>query len=185
VAPDGAKEPLGSTNEGIAALVKTKDLVGGARNANADTFSDWSDWTAGFAQPERAGGAKVEPVVAAIDLKSGGEASRAAREIKKLTGLAVALHELDTIEGLECADQDGRCDSSRLAHDIQHEVRAVIEKNVGVAGGEIHRTNARSRAAEMMSGGIAGWISFRFHDAAAQAARGKIVDDDLSDEEAS
>jgi len=87
-----------------------------------------------FAQPERAGGAKVEPVVAAIDLKSGGEASRTAREIKKLTGLAVALHELDTIEGLECADQDGRCDSSRLAHDIQHEVRAVIEKNVGVAG---------------------------------------------------
>ena len=167
MAPDGAKEPLRSTNEGIPALVKTKDLVGGARNADADSFSDWSGRTAGFAQPERAGGAKVETVVAAIDLKSGGEASRAAREIEKLASLAVALHELDAIEGLECADQDGRCDSSRLAHDIQHEVRAVIEKNVGVAGGEVHRTDARSRAAEMMSGGIAGRISFRFHDAAA------------------
>src|SRR5437870_1306370 len=36
---------------------------------------------AGFAQPERAGSAKVEAVVAAIDLKSCGEASGTAGEI--------------------------------------------------------------------------------------------------------
>jgi hypothetical protein len=35
-----------------------------------------------------------------------------------------------------------------------------------------------------MSGGIAWWIGFRFHDAAAKAARREIVDDDFSNEEA-
>jgi hypothetical protein len=37
----------------------------------------------------------------------------------------------------------------------------------------------------MMSSGIAGRIGFRFHDAAAEAARGEIVDDNFSDKEAS
>jgi len=54
-----------------------------------------------------------------------------------------------------------------------------------MTGAEIHRTDARSRAAEMMSGGIARRIRFRFHDTAAEAARREIVDDDFSDEETS
>jgi hypothetical protein len=37
----------------------------------------------------------------------------------------------------------------------------------------------------VVPGGIAGGIGFRFHDAAAEAARRKIVDDGSSDEEAS
>ena len=37
----------------------------------------------------------------------------------------------------------------------------------------------------MMSGGIAGRIGFRLNDATAEAARGEIVDDNSSDEEAS
>jgi hypothetical protein len=123
--------------------------------------------------------------VAPIDLKSGGEASGAGRETEKLTGLALALHQLDAIEGLERADENGRGDSSGLAHDIEHEVRAIVEKNVGVARREVHRTDARSRAAEVMSGGIAGRIGFRFHNAAAEASRGEIVDDDPSDKETS
>jgi hypothetical protein len=36
-----------------------------------------------------------------------------------------------------------------------------------------------------MSGGIPWRVGFRFHDAAAEAARGEIVDHDFSDEEAS
>ena len=117
-------------------------------------------------------------------MKSGGEASGAGRESEKLTGLALALHQLDAIEGLKGPDEDGSGDSSRFAHDIEHEVRAIIKKNVSVAGIEIHRTDARSRSAEMMSGGVAWRISFRLDDAAAQAALGKIVDNDFSDEEA-
>ena len=54
-----------------------------------------------------------------------------------------------------------------------------------MAGSKIHRANAGSGAAEMVSGGIAGRISFRFHNAAAEAARRKIVDDHFSNEEAS
>jgi len=37
----------------------------------------------------------------------------------------------------------------------------------------------------MMSGGIAGRIGFRFHDAATEPAHGKIVDDNFPDKEAS
>jgi len=123
--------------------------------------------------------------VATVDLKSGSEAPGAAGEIEESGGLAMALHELDAFERFEGADEDCGGDSGRLAHDIEHEVRAIVEKNVGMAGGEVHRTNARSRAAEMMSGGIAGRIGFRFHNTAAEAARGEIVDDNSSDEEAS
>ena len=160
-------------------------MIGGTGNANADGFSDGANRMAGFTQPEGAGGAKVEAVVAAIDLKSGGQASGAAGDIEKPSGLAVALHELDALKRFEGADEDRRGSSHGLAHDIEHEVRAIAEKNVGVAMSEIHRTNARSRATEVMSGGVAGRIGFRFHDAAAEAARGEIVDDDSPDEETS
>jgi hypothetical protein len=54
-----------------------------------------------------------------------------------------------------------------------------------VARREVHRTDARSRTAEMMSRGIAGRIGLRFHDAAAEASRGEIVDDNSSDKETS
>ncbi len=122
--------------------------------------------------------------MAAPDLECGSKASRAAREIEKPVGLAVALHKLDALERFERSDENGRGDSGALAHDIEHEVRAIIEKNIGVARGEIHRANTRSRAAKVMSGGIAGRIGLRFHNAAAEAARGEIADDNFSDEEA-
>ena len=118
-------------------------------------------------------------------MKGGGKPSGAASKIKKPSGLAMALHEFDAIERFERADENRRGDSSGLTHDIQHEVRAVIEKNVGVAGSKIHRANTRRGPAEMMSRGIAGRIGLRFHDAAAQAARGKVVDDHFANEEAS
>jgi len=109
-------------------------MIGGARNADADGFSDWRERMAGFAQPERTGSAEVEAVVAAVDLKSGGEASGAAGKVEKPSGLAVALHKLDAFQRFEGADEDRSGGSGRLAHDIEHEVRAVVEKNVGVAG---------------------------------------------------
>jgi len=179
------QKAFGTANEGIATLVEAKELIGGASNADADGFPDGPDGMACFAQPERSGGAEVEAVVAAVDLKSGGEASGSTREIKKPGGPAVALQELDAIQGFEGANEDCGGGSGRLAHDIEHEVRAIVEENIGMTGAEIHRTDARSRAAEMMSGGIARRIRFRFHDTAAEAARREIVDDDFSDEETS
>jgi len=164
-------------------FVEAQESIRSASNTDADGFSDGPGRMAGFAQPERGGSAEIQPVVEAVDLKGGSKASRAAREIEKPGVLAVALHELDALEWFESPDEDGRGDSGALAHDIEHEVRAVIEKNVGMTVGEIHRTNARSWAAKVMSGGIAGRIGFRFHDAPAETARGEIVDDNFSDEE--
>jgi hypothetical protein len=139
---------------------------------------------AGFAQPELAGGAQVEPVVAAVDLKGGGEPSRATREIEKPSGLAVPLHDRDSVERFEGADENRGRNTSGFADDIEHEVRAIVEKNVDVAWSEIHRANPRCWAAKMVSGGVARRIGFCLHDAAAKAARREIVNDDLSDEEA-
>ncbi len=179
------QKALGAAHVRIATLVEAKELIGGTSNADADGFSDGPDGMACFAQPERAGGAEVAAVVAAVDLKGGGEASGAAGKIEKPCGLAVAPHEPDSIKRFEGADEDCGGGTGRLAYDVEHEVRAIVEKNVGMALGKVHRTNARSRAAEMMSGGIAGRIGFRFHDTAAEAARREIVDDDSSDEETS
>jgi hypothetical protein len=139
---------------------------------------------AGFAQPELTGGAQVEPVVGAVDLKSGGEPSRAPCEIEKPSGLAVSLHERDAVKRFGRADEDRRGYAGRFADDIEHKVRAIVEENVDVAWSEIHRANPRCWAAKMVSGGVARRIGFCLHDAAAKAARREIVDDDLSDEEA-
>ena len=123
--------------------------------------------------------------MAVVDSKGGSEPSGAAGEIEKSRGLAVALHKLDAIKGFESANEDRGGGSGGLANDIEHEVRAIVEENVSVAGTEIHRADAWSRATEVMSGGVAGRIGLRFHDTAAEAARKEIVDDDFSDEEAS
>jgi len=178
------KKALRTTDEGVASFVKAKHLIRGARNADADSFSDGPGRMTSFAKPEGTASAEVETVVAAVDSKGSSEASGAASEIEKPRGFAMALHERDAIEGFDRPDENRRGYSCGLAHNVQHEVRAVIEKNVRVAWPEIHRANARRRAAEMMSRGIAGRIGFRFHDAAAQAARRKIVNDDFSNEEA-
>ena len=150
----------------------------------ADRFSNRPDGMVAFAEPKRTLGAEVKTIVTAVDLKRGGKAAGTAGEIKKPSGLAVLAHDLEAIKWFERPDEYGRGDSSRLAHDVEHEVRAVVEKNVGMAGRKIHRANARSGAAEMMSGGIAGRIGFCFDDAAAETAGGEFADDDFSDEEA-
>ena len=182
---DREEKTLGAADEGIAAFVEAKELIGGTRDTDSNGLADGIDGEICFSEPQRARGAEVQTVVAAVDLKSCSEASGAASEIEKPSGLAVALHELNTFQWLDRADENRRGDSCKLAHDVEHEVRAVVEKNVGVAAVEIHRANARSRASEMMSCGIAGRIGFRFHDAAAEPARGEIVDDNFADKEAS
>jgi hypothetical protein len=183
--PRREEETLRAADKGVSTLIEPEELIGGAGNPDAHSFSDRPDGMADFAQPERAGSAKVEAIVAAVDLEGGGEASGPACEIENSSGLAMALHEFDAFERLEGADKDRGGDSGGLADDIEHEVRAVIEKDVGVAGREIHRANARSWPAEVMSGRIARRIGLCFHDATAEAARREIVHDDFPDEEAS
>jgi hypothetical protein len=135
------------------------------------------------AEPKRAGSAEVQAIVAAVDEKGGSEAAGAAGEIEKTSGVAISLHQFDAVKGFEGANEDGRGCAGRFADNVEHEVRAVIEKDVRVALREIHRTNAGSGAPEVMTGRIARRIGFGFHDAAAEAPDGKVVDDDFADEE--
>ncbi len=164
------EQAFGATDKRIATLVEAKEFIGCAANADAHGFFDSADGLVGFPKPQRARSAKVDAVVPAVDLESGGEPSWPAGEIVKSSGLPVALHDLNAFKWFDGPDQDRRGDSRRLAHDIEHEVRAVVKENVCVTGREVHRADARSRPTEVMTCGIAGWIGFCFHDPAAEAA---------------
>ena len=177
-------EPFRATDEGVATLKKTKQLIGGAGDADAHTFADEAGGMVDFAEPEFFVCAEINAIVAAIDLQRLREASRTAREIQKLGGFTMALHDFDSFKRLERANQNGRGGFGRLANDIEHKVRAVVEENVNVAGSKIHGFDARGGPAEMMPGGIARRIRFGLNDAAADAAGGKFVHHDFADEEA-
>ena len=178
-----AIKPFGAADEGVAALEKTEQLVGGACDANAHAFADGADAMVDFAEPEIFIFAEIDAIVAAIDLQSLREATRPAGETEKLGGFAMALHDCDAFERLERANEDGGGDFGRLADDIEHEMRAVVEENINVAGSEIHGFDARRGPAEMMTGGIARRIRFGFDDAAADASGRQVVHYDFADEE--
>ena len=108
--------------------------MGGAANSDALGSSDSPGGQVGYAEPQRTWGAKVHAVVAALDLKSGSEPSWPAGKIVKFRALSVTLHDLNAFKRLDSSDQDRRGDSRRLAHDIEHEVSAVVKKNVSVTG---------------------------------------------------
>jgi hypothetical protein len=175
---------FGAAHKGIPTLIEAKREIGGAGDADANGFPDGADGEVCFAEPERAGGTEIEAIVAPVNSKGGGEPAWATSEIEKASGLAMTLHQLDTFEGLKGADENGRGDSGRFADDVQHEMNAVIEKNIDVTRTEIHRTDAWGGPAEMVTCGIAWRIGFGFDDASAKAVSRKIVDDDFADEEA-
>src|SRR5882672_12350821 len=95
----------------------------------------------------------------------------------------MTLHQFDAIERLKSANEDRRGGAGGLADDVEHEVRAVVEKNIRVTGSEIHGANARRGSAKMVTRGITGGIGFRLDDAAAESSSGEIVDDYFADEE--
>jgi len=164
---NGAEQVLGTADERVASLVEAEELIGRPRDADSNGFADEPGGMLRRAEPQCAGSAKVEAVVAAVDLKSGGKTAGASRKIENPCGLAVLLHECDAIERFKRADEDSCSGPGRFADNIEHEVRAVVEENVGVTGGQIHRANTRRGSSEMMACGIAGRICFRFYNAAA------------------
>lgn len=91
----GAEETLRAADEGIAALIEAKKLVGGAGEPDADGFADGPNRMVRDAKPKGTGSAEVEPVVAAIDLQGRGETTGATGEIKKANCPAIAPHEFD------------------------------------------------------------------------------------------
>lgn len=122
--------------------------------------------------------------MAAIDLQSGSQTPRAAREVQQTRSFSMLLHQRDSFQGLECANEDSAGRAFRFAGNVEHEVRTVVEKNVSVARGEIHRADARGRTTIVMAGGIAWRIGFGFDDASTQASCGQFAHYDFADQKA-
>jgi len=182
-----------ATDEGAAALIEAKEAVYGSGDADARTLAE-DDGPPGFgsgpagagdgAEPERAGSAEIRGIEGAVDAQSGGEAPRTAREVEQTGSFTMLLHLRDTLKGLERADQDAPADSDRFCADVEHEVIAIAEIDVGVASAKKHGAIARGGAAKVVSGGIALRIRLRFHDTAAKPDAGEFADDNFADEKA-
>jgi hypothetical protein len=182
-----------ATDERAATLIEAKEAVGGSGDADARALPE-DDGPAGFGrapaqaadgtEPKRAGSAEIRGIEGAVDAQSGGEASRAAREVEQAGSFTLPLHLRDTLKGLERADQDAAADSDRFRADVEHEVIAIAEIDVGVASAEKHGAIARGGAAKVVSGRIALWVGFCFHDTAAKPGAGEFADDNFADEKA-
>jgi hypothetical protein len=191
--PESGAERGGSADEGAAALIKAKEPVGGTRDANTGALAEQERKLALWggsgrarydAEPEWAWRAEVGTVERTIDLQGGGKASRTAGEIEQARSLAMMLHLRNALEGLEGSDEDATADSSDFRTDVQHEMVAVAEIDIGVAAAQKHRPIAGGRTAKMVGGGIALWIGFGFHDAPAESDAFEFPDNHSTDQKA-
>ncbi len=91
---------------------------------------------------------------------------------------------VEAFERLKRAEQDAAADVRRFRGDIEHEMIAVGEVDVGMAAAEKHGAIARGWSAKVMRGGIARGIGFGFDDAAGESAGGELADYYFADEEA-
>jgi len=73
------EQAFGAADERIAALVEAEELIGSAGDPDSNALDDGAGAMLCHAEPERAGSAKIDAVVAAVDLKSGGETAGTAR----------------------------------------------------------------------------------------------------------
>src|SRR5258708_15519214 len=137
------------------------------------------------AKPERTRSAKVQAVIAAIDPQRRSEPSGATRKVQQPCRLAMTLHGGHAVERFERANQHAASYVSPFAAHIQHEVIAIGEVDVAVAMAEEERTIAASRAAVVVARRITRGIGLGLDDAAAEAARGKVMDDDFADKKTS
>jgi hypothetical protein len=95
----------------------------------------------------------------------------------------VKLHLVYAFERLKRTDQHPASNVQGFRGDIEHEMIAVGEVDVGVAAAEKHRAIARGGPSKMMGGGIARRIGFGFDDAADKLAGWEFANHHLADEE--
>ena len=67
---------------------------------------------------------------------------------------AARLHQLQTLHGLQGADEHGRRRSLRLGHGVHEMVQSVIDVDVRVTGLAVEGRVARGRADRRVTGGI-------------------------------
>src|SRR5260370_31043510 len=90
---------------------------------------------------------------------------------------------MECLEGSEGSDTGPRAGGGDFRGDVQHEVIAVAEIDVGVAAAQKHGAVARSRSAKVMRGRVALRIGFRCHNAAAEPNAGEFTDNNFADQE--
>src|SRR5260221_9364410 len=88
------------------------------------------------------------------------------------------------LKGGVCGDMNSPADSDRFCADVEHEVIAIAEIDVGVASAKKHGAIARGGAAKVVSGGIALRIRLPFPHTAAKAGVGELSGDHFFDEKA-
>ena len=175
---------LRAAHEQVATLVKAKRKFGRAGDADSNGLADGLDGQVCHAEPERSRGTKVDAVEAAVDAKGGGEAAGATGQVKEVRCFAMALHLSDAFKRLHSAYENGGSRALRFADDVQHEMRAIVEENISMAGSKVHRTDSRRWTAEVVTRGIAGRVGFHLDDAPAETSRGKIVHNNFANQEA-
>ena len=205
-------QPCGSAYERVTFFVKTKQAVGGASDTDADALADddfdraaggglgaagcsyrlGGDGPSGLAragpcgrkcaEPERAGRAEVDAVEGAVNPESGGETAGATGQVRNFCGAAVRLHLGDALQGVQRADEYAATYSGDLRADVQHEMVAITEIDIGVTAAKEHGAGSRSRPDVVVGGGVAYGIGLDLHDAATEASRGQLANDDLADE---
>src|SRR5450631_1717940 len=74
-------QPARAGKEAAAALEEAQGRLGGLGDADADADPDLAHWPHGLAQPERAVTAKIQPVLAAMDVHGHAQLARPAGQV--------------------------------------------------------------------------------------------------------
>jgi hypothetical protein len=171
-----------ATNERVAALEETKFAMDFPGNADPNAYSNGVNCAKRSAEPKWAVATEVHAVEPFRDAEGRGKTAGAARQVKQSPCTAVSLHQRNSLNRLDSAQQDARADSRRFARNVQHEMIPISEVDVSVAAIEKERTISRSEPSKGMRGGITGKIGFRLHDTATQHGPAEIVDQSFPDQ---
>ena len=167
----------------LSRRVEAERRVGGLGQSDARAHADRARRLAIGAEPERAGGAQIEPVERAVDPQGSGQPSGTAREIRPAHMRARRRHQMRALHRLECAEQHGRTNAVRLGRDVEHPGHAVAEIDVGRAARAEQRAVAGGHAAIGVHRGVAGRIGLRLHDAPGDTALRGFAHQDRAEQE--
>ena len=103
-------------------------------------------------------------------------------EIVEACSAAAALHLGDAFERLQSTNQDTSAYARHFGTDVEHEVVAVREVDVGAAALQIHHLVSWRRASVVVRGRIFRRVGLCFDDASGHSQSGKVADDELADQ---
>ena len=179
------------TNKRAVALVEAQVLVGGLSNADADADAEGAVCGArGGAitgggrlerpQPQGAWSAEVEAVQAAVDFQRLGKPAWATCQVAYPQDIPATLHMFHAFQGLKSTDENTAARAREFGGDIQHEVIAIAEVDIGVAAAQEHRPIAGRLAAKMVRCRVLWGISLGLHDAPTESCCWQFSDDNLA-----